>query len=276
MPTLKFHAAEGTPKLYSVHKPVTTVGKAAGNDLVISGEGVMPNHIQIAFDGRDFVVEELQRKGSMTINGKKKRRARLVHGDRVKLGDAELSFSMFAEGLKKRPKRRDEEMLTQSTALGTHEVAGVRKLFSFSEKLIKIRELDDLLATMLDDVIELSHAQKGFILLLEATLPTDQARQTGGANGDRKWVVRAARNVAKTAIADDGGGISDSIVQQVIASGTPLIVSDAVSDTTFGKSESVVALQLSSVMCAPLVAQGEAIGALYVGNDKVKELFRKL
>ena len=152
---MKFHVAEGSPRLYSVHKPVTTVGKAAGNDLVISGEGVLPNHIQIAFDGRDFVVEELQRKGSMTINGKKKRRARLVHGDRVKLGGAELSFSMFAEGLKKRPKRRDEEMLTQSTALGTHEVAGVRKLFSFSEKLIKIRELDDLLATMLDDVIEL-------------------------------------------------------------------------------------------------------------------------
>jgi len=28
-------------------------------------------------------------------------------------------------------------------------------------------------------------------------------------------------------------------------------------------------------MCAPLVAQGEVIGALYVGNDKVKQLFRK-
>jgi transcriptional regulator with PAS, ATPase and Fis domain len=52
-------------------------------------------------------------------------------------------------------------------------------------------------------------------------------------------------------------------------------VSDAMSDTMFGKSESVVALQLSSVMCAPLVAQSEVIGALYVGNDKVKELFRK-
>ncbi len=275
MPTLKYHVVEGSPRLYSVHKPVTTVGNAAGNDLVIAGEGVMPNHIQIAFDGRDFVVEELKRKGSMTINGKKKRRARLVHGDRIKLGAAELSFSIFAEALKKRRKRPDEETLTQSTALGTHEVAGVRKLFSFSEKLIKIGNLDDLLGTMLDDVIELTNAQKGFVLLLESTLPSEAARQTGGDDGDRKWVVRAARNVAKTAIADGDGGISDSIVQKVISTSKPLIVSDAVTDTTFGKSESVVALQLSSVMCAPLVAQCEAIGALYVGNDKVKELFRK-
>ena len=26
-------------------------------------------------------------------------------------------------------------------------------------------------------------------------------------------------------------------------------------------------------MCAPLVSQGEVIGALYVGNDRVKHLF---
>ena len=52
-----------------------------------------------------------------------------------------------------------------------------------------------------------------------------------------------------------------------------MIVSDALTDTTFGKSESVIALRLSSVMCVPLLAQGEVIGALYVGNDEIKHLF---
>jgi transcriptional regulator with GAF, ATPase, and Fis domain len=32
-------------------------------------------------------------------------------------------------------------------------------------------------------------------------------------------------------------------------------------------------MKLSSVMCAPLLSQGEVIGALYVGNDKIKYLF---
>ena len=64
------------------------------------------------------------------------------------------------------------------------------------------------------------------------------------------------------------GAISDSIVRQVIETGRPLIVSDALADTHFGTSESVIALKLSSVMCAPLLAQGQVIGALYVGNDK--------
>jgi transcriptional regulator with GAF, ATPase, and Fis domain len=35
----------------------------------------------------------------------------------------------------------------------------------------------------------------------------------------------------------------------------------------------VISLKLTSVMCAPLVSQGEVIGALYVANDEVKHLF---
>jgi len=281
MPTLKYYVTEGSPRLYSVHKPVTTVGKAPGNDLVIRGEAVLPNHLQIAFDGRDFVIEELKRTGTMTINGKKKRRARLVHGDRIKIGDTEFGFSMLAEGMKKAASNRVDGSVTQSTSLGSHEIAGVRKLFAFSEKLIQIRNLDDLLGTMLDDVIELTHAQHGLMLLLESTLVRSQQAETvgdarpSGGEDDRKWVVRASRNVDRTAIANAEGQVSDSIVQKVLSTNKAIIVSDALSDTTFGKSESVVAMKLSSVMCAPLVAQGEAIGALYVGNDKVKQLFRR-
>jgi transcriptional regulator with GAF, ATPase, and Fis domain len=87
--------------------------------------------------------------------------------------------------------------------------------------------------------------------------------------------VRASRNVRSEAIADPSGAISDSIVRQVIETKRPVIVSDALTDTTFGKSESVIALQLSSVMCAPLLNQGETVGALYLANDEVKHLFER-
>ena len=80
----------------------------------------------------------------------------------------------------------------------------------------------------------------------------------------------------REAITDAAGVISDSIVRKVLTTGRPVIVSDALSDTQFGSSESVLALRLSSVMCAPLVSQGHVIGAMYVGNDRVKGLFRAL
>jgi hypothetical protein len=42
-------------------------------------------------------LEEIDKAADIAINGKKKRRARLVHGDRVQLGAAEVAFSMFSE-----------------------------------------------------------------------------------------------------------------------------------------------------------------------------------
>jgi pSer/pThr/pTyr-binding forkhead associated (FHA) protein len=214
MPTLKYYLAEGAPKLYSIHKPVTTLGKAPGNDLVISGPEVLPSHAQIAFDGRDFVIEELDKASVMAINGKKKRRTRLVHGDRLSFGPTEVVFSIFAEALK-RASFDDVEAGVAITALGAHEVAGVRKLHAFSEKLMKSRDLDQLLETLLDDVIEVTNAQKGFVLLLdqELGLGRPKAEPSEGEHAEpepRRWVVRACRNVGTAASADEAGGISSS------------------------------------------------------------------
>ncbi|MFO0758568.1 MAG: sigma 54-interacting transcriptional regulator [Byssovorax sp.] len=273
MPTLKYFAAAGAPRLYGVHKPLTTIGKALGNDVAIAGAGVADHHAQILFDGRDFVLEEIDHVAEITINGKRKRRARLVHGDRLALGAVELGFSMFAES---RPESREDEgpRPASGPASVPSELAGVRKLFAFSEKLINRRSVDELLEAMLDDVIDLTHADKGFLLLLDGA-ETDSAAigKPGRPAEEKRLSVRASRNVRKEAITSAHGSISDSIVRQVIEQARPVIVSDALADTNFGKSESVIAMKLSSVMCAPLLSQGEVIGALYVGNDKVKHLF---
>ena len=272
MPTLKYFAAAGAPRLYCVHKPVTTIGKAIGNDVVIAGAGTADHHVQILFDGRDFVLEEIDRDADIAIDGKRKRRARLVHGNRIHLGAVELGFSMFSD-VPPQSLRDDEDGAHGAPQSAVpSELAGVRKLFAFSEKLINRRNVDELLEAMLDDVIELTSADKGFLLLLEgAEAKASASPQKGEA--DRRLLVRASRNVRREAITNPDGNISDSIVRRVIEQAKPVIVSDALADTNFGQSESVIAMKLSSVMCAPLLSQGEVIGALYVGNDKVKHLF---
>lgn len=273
MPTLKYFAAAGSPRLYPIHKPVTTIGKALGNDVALSGSGLVEHHAQVVFDGRDFVLEELGKDGDIAINGKKKRRARLVHGDRLQFGSVEIGFSMFDETNQVRRRDDDEDQAPRQDA-GSSEIAGVRKLFSFSEKLINQRNVDELLEAMLDDIVELTHADKGFLLLVEgAEAATDPNRGVRKEVEERRLVIRASRNVRREAITDAAGAISDSIVWQAITTARPVIVSDALADTQFGRSESVIAMKLSSVLCAPLLSQGEVIGAIYVGNDKVKHLF---
>jgi transcriptional regulator with GAF, ATPase, and Fis domain len=270
MPILKWFPPEGAPKTFVLFKPVTTIGAGLGNDVAVKGSGLADTHAQILFDGRDFNLEEIDKQGEILVNGKKKRRARLVHGDRLTLGDAQLAFSMFDEprgAASPGPREEVPAALSQTQLLSASQsVAGLRKLFEFSEKLMQSRDLDELLEGMLDAVIDVTGAEKGLILLLD-----DDG--TEGSTPDSKFRVRAARNVAREAITDPSGHISDSIVRRVVESGRPVIVSDAISDAQFGSSASVLALKLSSVMCAPLVAQGHVTGVLYVGNDRVKGLF---
>jgi transcriptional regulator with GAF, ATPase, and Fis domain len=257
MAIVRYFPAEGAPILVALHKPVTTLGRALGNDIALPDASVAQHHAQIVFNGRDFQLEEVDRDAEILINGKKKRRARLVHGDRVTLGRAQLGFGMFSE-LDVAPASRSGSSQAES------DMAGLRRLHAFSERLMTVSSVDELLEALLDDVIQLTGAARGIVLLVDP--------------GDSKTTiprVRASRNVRSEAIADPSGAISDSIVRQVIETKRPIIVSDALTDTTFGKSESVIALQLSSVMCAPLLNQGETVGALYVANDEVKHLFER-
>jgi len=267
MPILKWFPPQGSPRTYVLYKPVSTIGRALGNDVAIATQGIGETHAQVLFDGRDFNLEEVDKSGEILINGKKKRRARLVHGDRVTLGDAELQFSIFDEpSAAARPASSSPQ-----PAEGSVQLASVRKLHEFSEKLMTLKNLDELLEAMLDAVIDVTGAEKGLVLLLEEAYGSD-----GSASGHGgKPVIRASRQVNREAITDTTGAISDSIVRRVLESGRPVIVSDALSDDIFRTSESVVALRLSSVMCAPLVSQGHVTGALYVGNDRVKGLFQK-
>ena len=275
MPTLKWFPVQGAPRVFTLFKPVSTIGRALGNDVAVPSPGLSETHAQILFDGRDFNLEEVDRAGEILINGKKKRRARLVHGDRLTLGDAEITFSMFDDP-RDAPGTRSDEAQGQGSRADNAPLNGVRKLFEFSEKLMTLKGIDELLETMLDAVLDVTGGEKGLILLLDDALaeaPTGAGSPPDA--GTLKPVVRASRHVRREAITDAAGVISDSIVRKVLATGRPIIVSDALSDTQFGSSESVLALRLSSVMCAPLVSQGHVIGAMYIGNDRVKGLFER-
>lgn len=254
MALLRSFGQKGELSRVPIVKPITTLGKASECDVVLQGEGVSAHHAKIVFDGRDFNLEEIDRVADISINNKKKRRARLVHDDRIQLGAAEIGFSMFSEASAGSSPSEDRGS----------DVEGLRKLLVFSEDLARTKNVNELLDHMMDHIVSVTHADSGFLLLVESL------------EGDaRRFSVRVSRNLAKEGWTDAEGAVSDSIVKQVIETKRPLILSDALTDTQFGKSESVIALQLSSVMCAPLLADGEVMGVIYVGNNRIKHLFER-
>lgn len=248
MPSLKWVASEGRPRGFPIYKKITTVGRGSANDICIDDPSLAENHAQLVFDGRDFSLSEVERSAPVVINGKKKRRAKIFHNDRLHLGDVELVFSVY-----------DEVVEQHSEDDHAAELDGMVKLSEFNQRLLEIRSVPEQITALLDAVIEVTHADKGFVLLVREGKPE----------------IAAARNLEQRDIPDGVRHLSDSIIAQVIASRKPLIVSDALNDTMFRGSESVMNLKLCSVMVAPLMAQGQLLGLIYVGNDNVVSLFEQ-
>ena len=249
MPSLKWIVPEGRPRTFPIYKKITTIGRGSANDIVVDDASLASNHAQLVFDGRDFTLAEVDRKGELQINGKKKRRAKIFHNDRIALGEVELVFSVYDEVGDGAEPNEDRSA----------ELAGMVKLSEFNRRLLEIRSVPEQIRALLDAVIEVTHAAKGFIILTKDGEPD----------------VAAARNVDKKDISDDVRHLSDSIIRRCIDTRKPLIVSDALNDSMFGTSQSVMSLKLCSVMVAPLICQGQLLGLIYVGNDNVVSLFEE-
>ena len=248
MPCLKWTVPVGKPRTFPIFKKITSVGSAGGNDVAIEGSGLADYHAQIIFDGKDFNLSEVDTQGRILVNGKKKRRTKLVHNDRLLLGDVDLTFSLYDE-----PAAQSDDEPSSTVS----ELGGLRKLYEFSQRLMDVKSVSALLDELMDAVIDVTSADKGFLVLIEQNEPR----------------VAVARNLSQQALPNGVRHLSDSIIQRVMQTRRPLIVSDALNDEHFKSSESVMNLKLCSVMCAPLIAQGELLGILYVGNDNVVNLF---
>ncbi len=252
MPTLTWMAPEGPPRRFPVVRRITTIGRDAANDVVVPHPSVAEHHAQLVFDGRDFVVQQIA-SAPLRLNGKKRKRSKVFHGDRIALGDeVELTFSIFDEVALDAPSVTE----TVARAKAEAERQGMRKLGEFSRRLLQLRSVREQLDALLDAVMEASGAESGFVVLVR--------------DGERR--VTVSRNV-RGRLPEAVEALSDSIVRRVVESRRPLVVADALHDTRFGTAESVMNLQLASVMCAPLLAQGELLGVIYLGSRGVVRQF---
>jgi transcriptional regulator with GAF, ATPase, and Fis domain len=248
MPSLRLAAPGHPPMVYSLHpdKKLTSIGSGPDNDIVLP-DPLVQDGFAIRFDGQIYTVLALK-KTDFVVNGKKRGKHKLTHDDRIVIGSCELRFVMI-----------DEQAPTMEEAGQTiADIDAYTKLYEFSERLIHQRDLGELLDALMDAVVEITNADKGFLVLLE------------GETVD----VKVARNVNKENIADAVSQLSDSIIAKVIRTRKPVIVSDALRDDEFAAAKSVMQLKVSSVICVPLLDRGRLLGLIYVGNDSIRDLFQ--
>ncbi len=246
MATLRIVTPGAGVRVYHIYKKLSSLGKGEDVDVVLPDPLLGDTHAHIHFDGRDFNVTLIDKNGDLSVNGRRRSKHRLAQDDRIRMGAVELEFSLF-----------DEAVTDDNAAKTMAELNSYKKLLEFSERLMAQYELSTLLDQLLDVVIQVTNADKGFVVLMESGEP----------------VVKVARNLRRETISDAVSHLSDSILKKVVETRKPVIVSDALSDANFRNSLSVVNLRLTSVMCVPLLERGNLIGVIYVGNDHVAQLF---
>jgi transcriptional regulator with GAF, ATPase, and Fis domain len=247
MPSLRLTAPGHPPTVFHLYKKITSIGSAAENDIVLPDPLVADAYASVHFDGQAYTINTLQRKQEVVVNGKKRSKHKLTHDDKLVIGSCELRFALIDEA------PPIEEEAAQTVA----DLDAYTKLYEFSDRLIHVRDLTELLDALMDAVIEITNADKGFLILME---------------GDT-LDVKVARNVKQENIADAVTQLSDSIIAKVVRQRKPVIVSDALHDDEFAGAKSVMQLKVSSVICAPLLDRGRMLGIIYVGNDSIRDLF---
>ena len=247
MPSLRLTAPGHPPTVYNLYKKITSLGSGPDNDIVLP-DPLVVDGFAVHFDGQMYTVLA-PKKAEFVVNGKKRGKHKLTHDDRLMLGSCELKFAMIDEAAP----------LEEEAAETIAELDAYTKLYEFSERLIHQRDLAELLDALMDAVIEITNADKGFLVLLE------------GDTID----VKVARNLNRENIADAVSQLSDSIIAKVVRSRKPVIVSDAMRDDEFSAAKSVMQLKVSSVICVPLLDRGRLLGLIYVGNDSIRDLFQQ-
>lgn len=140
------------------------------------------------------------------------------------------------------------------------EQSHLATLYKVSQILGTSLDLDEVLAQVMDAVIRLTGAERGFLVLIEE---------------GEGWKLRAARNFVQETLSPKDMEVSRTIIDAVLEKGEGVVTTDAQTDPRFSGTESVVFYALRSIMCAPLLARGQVIGAIYVDNRTQAGLFTR-
>lgn len=117
--------------------------------------------------------------------------------------------------------------------------------------------MEEVLQLVLKSTLDLTQAERGYILLWE----------------NEQLVCRSALNHLGATLNLEDDPISRSICQRVLDSAEPLCVDDALSDQEFQMQASVMALNLRTVMCVPLLSKQTVLGVLYVDSQAIVNHF---
>lgn len=120
--------------------------------------------------------------------------------------------------------------------------------------------LEDVLELVLKNAIRLTNSERGFIVLKS---PTGKLEFKLGLDSNNKELPEELFQV------------SSSVVEDVFYNGQSRFIEGAQSDAMFVPSKSIVRLDLQTILCSPLITDGQKIGVIYVDSKRLHKIKEK-
>jgi len=243
-------------RVVTVDRVPFTIGRRETNDLRLGGSEVSREHAEIVADnGRYFLRDKESRYGTF-VNGEPANDCELRSGDRIRLGrggGADLVF--LAPG-------DDRSLSSRSTTGARDDLRQITALLEGFRALGTGRVLQEVLALVLDAAIEISGAERAFIML---------------STPEAALEFRLARGRDKQTLTDSTFAVSRKIPEEVFRTGQSRVVADLLDSGFADVHMGTVALGIRNVVCVPLnyvhyvesveaKAEDRRIGVLYLDS----------
>src|SRR6185437_10312168 len=146
--------------------------------------------------------------------------------------------------------------LSSQVDLGTRD----HLLYELARDLSSSLELDVVLRKVMDRVITLMKASRGFIVLVDPLTNVMSVQMSAG---------EADKEKARQFLG------SKTVIEHVVRTGQAVVSTDASLDDRFKGQQSVIMQNLRSIIAVPLVTKGKVIGAVYVDSPFRAAIFEE-
>jgi adenylate cyclase len=243
------------------------LGRSTTANVRLADREVSRKHSQIDKEGDDYVLRDLGSSNGTFLNGKRIfGPTKMKDGDEVVIGTSKMEFRLGAGAVKPKNAEIVHSQDSSKELEGVVARVGAKANFApvdqlndinqlkrdyerlrvgheFSNYIRLERDLNELLARILQIAFDLIPADNGVILLRDAA--------------SHELVIQAMRQ------RKPGQGkvlVSDTLLAQVQATKEGVLTSDAIADERFASSHSIIALGVRSAMAVPLLnTSGEEV-----------------
>jgi PAS domain S-box-containing protein len=147
---------------------------------------------------------------------------------------------------------------SQQIAKQTEEHDNYLALATINQLLNSSLQVNDVLRIVMDTIVRLTGAERGFLML------KDEHGQLS---------IHIARNWERESLDEADTELSRTVVNQVLTEGQPILTTNAQQDPRFDDQESIISLNLRSILCVPLKSKDVVIGVIYADNRLREGLF---